>query len=288
MECGGRNPSTRRIIDDRLMSVELGDHSAAFYRPEYKEHQFQLDVVPVCTVGPVGRKFLMGGVNTAAAVEAAEQYCGRPLLTISSQFLSFAALGDRVSIGVDKLSEGRSVTQANIVNRVGDREILQASASLGDRDVSEDTQFFQAPDVAHPEDCDPAPADNLDTSDLGSITEKRVCVEDSDAGVGITWIKISDDAPVTAAKIALVADYLAGAIPRTRGASSLDNHLRVISRHETEWFLCQTRMAAFTRGFLHGETRLFSEDGRLLALASQSAALPNEGGEWAQSQAKFR
>ena len=86
MACGGRNPSTRRIIDDRLMSIELGDHTAAFYKPEYLGHQFQLDVVPVCTVGPVGRKFLMGGVNTAAAVEAAEQYCGRPLLTISSQF----------------------------------------------------------------------------------------------------------------------------------------------------------------------------------------------------------
>ena len=64
----------------------------------------------------------MGGVNTAAAVEAQRNIVGGRSLPLVRNFCLLRTLGDRVSIGVDKLSEGRSVTQANIVNRVGDRD----------------------------------------------------------------------------------------------------------------------------------------------------------------------
>ena len=83
-----------------------------------------------------------------------------------------------------------------------------------------------------------------------------------------------------------MADHLAGALPRTRGASSLDNQLRVHTLRQTEWLLCETRFSGFSSGFLHGGMRLFAEDGALLATASQSAALPKAGGDWAQAQAR--
>ena len=257
-----------------------------FYKPSQNGDAFELSVSKSATVGPSSRKFLMGGVNTAIALEAAEKVCERPVVYASSQFLSYALLGDTVDVDVSKFSEGRSVTQANVVNRVGGREILRANVALGSRDNTHDVQFFSMPEVPKPADCDEVVDSNLAEDDLGAHTEKRVCHEDNAAGVGLVWIRITDDFPVTIGKIALIADYLAGAIPRTRGASSLDNQVKVISRTPTDWFLCETRMAAFASGFLHGESRIFAEDGTLIALASQSAALPKEGGGWTQSQAR--
>ena len=48
-----------------------------FYKPSQNGDAFMLSVSKSATVGPSNRKFLMGGVNTAIALEAAEKVCER-------------------------------------------------------------------------------------------------------------------------------------------------------------------------------------------------------------------
>lgn len=245
--------------------------------------RFQLLTTPSTTVGPATSKFLMGGVNFGAALEAMEAVTGRPILYASAQFLSFAALNEVVDIDVVVHSEGRSVTQAATSSRVNDRDILRVSAALGERASGAPVQFALMPEVAPPLECAPLEQEHLQADDLGAHIEKRLAIENDKQGYAATWIRCTDGYPTTSGLIALIGDHLAGALPRTRGASSLDNHLRIFSRASTRWFLCETQFLGFSAGFLHGETRLFAETGELIALASQTAALPRKGGDWAQS-----
>jgi len=94
-------------------------------------NRFCLEVVGSATVGPPGRKFLMGGVNVGATVAALEQVRGRLLLYASTRFVSFASLGDSVDMEISLHQEGCSVTRAGAVSRVGERGIARVQAALG-------------------------------------------------------------------------------------------------------------------------------------------------------------
>ena len=54
------------------------------------------------------------------------------------------------------------------------------------------------------------------------------------------------------------------------GGNSLDNTLRVYRLAPTEWVLLDIRIHAVAHGFGHGVVHLWSQDGNLLATASQS------------------
>ena len=51
---------------------------------------------------------------------------------------------------------------------------------------------------------------------------------------------------------------------------SLDNTLRMVQLKPTEWILCDIRIHALVGGYAQGITFLWSQDGELLATASQS------------------
>jgi acyl-CoA thioesterase len=61
---------------------------------------------------------------------------------------------------------------------------------------------------------------------------------------------------------------------------SLDNTLRVVQLRNTEWVLCDIRMHALMGGYGQGTAFLWSQNGELLATASQSVAVrlwPEDG-----------
>jgi acyl-CoA thioesterase II len=71
------------------------------------------------------------------------------------------------------------------------------------------------------------------------------------------------------------------ALGRPTGANSLDNTIRMVRVHPTEWVLADVRVQGVADGFGHGVVHLWAEDGTLLATASQSAVVrdrpPGEG-----------
>jgi acyl-CoA thioesterase len=72
----------------------------------------------------------------------------------------------------------------------------------------------------------------------------------------------------------VIGDYvpfgIGQALGQRAGGNSLDNTLRVVQRHPSEWILADIRVHAVQGGFGHGLVHLWSEDGILLGTASQS------------------
>ncbi len=70
-----------------------------------------------------------------------------------------------------------------------------------------------------------------------------------------------------------VAERYRQRIGLNAGGSSLDNTIRLIRLTQTKWILAEISIQALDSGLGHGDVRMFAEDGRLLALASQSLIL---------------
>ena len=91
------------------------------------------------------------------------------------------------------------------------------------------------------------------------------------------WARVPGHLSPSAAALAIVGDYVSGAasqpIGRRAMGRSLDNTLRMVQLKPTEWVLCDIRIHALIGGYAQGIAFLWSEDGDLLATASQSIAV---------------
>ncbi len=91
------------------------------------------------------------------------------------------------------------------------------------------------------------------------------------------WARVPGHLSPSAATLAIFGDYVSGAVSQPIGrramGRSLDNTLRMVQLKPTEWILCDIRMHALVGGYGQGIAFLWSEDGDLLATASQSIAV---------------
>jgi acyl-CoA thioesterase len=88
------------------------------------------------------------------------------------------------------------------------------------------------------------------------------------------WARVPGHLTPSAATLAIFGDYVSGGASQPLGrrsmGRSLDNTLRVARLTQTEWVLCDIRIHALINGYAQGVAFLWSEDGVLLATASQS------------------
>ncbi len=108
--------------------------------------------------------------------------------------------------------------------------------------------------------------------------------EEIDAGLGIPgdadsalWARVPGHLEPSAATLAIIGDYVTGAVSQPLGrrvmSRSLDNTLRMVRVVPTEWVLCDIRIHALVGGYGQGVAHLWSQDGELLATASQSMSI---------------
>ncbi len=250
----------------------------------HNPHRWVLPVeLRVCTRGG----FLFGGAGLASAVAALESTCKRPVVWATAQYLSFARPPSIVDIDVTIPVAGHNTTQARAIGHVLDSEIFTVNAALGSREWPEQAEWSVPPTVPPPEDCGPIPDYYGETESLGSHLDLRVARgrygagrdgSVSKDGRSALWVRIPD-VEVCAASLAIIADWVPSGVGQALGrllyVSSLDNTLRVVELHPTEWILCDIRMQAVRNGYAHGEMLLWSSDGKLLATASQSMVVRN-------------
>lgn len=230
---------------------------------------------PICAWGN-DRHFLMGGVGFGACVDSLEHATGLPLIFASAQFLSFATAGERVDLVVELPAVGRTMTQGRVVASVGDRDVLRVTAALGARDAELDRSWGEMPDVPPPAECPVRTADNPGVVSIHSAIEDRTVPSPhvGTTGVSGTWMRVPGHRDMTTSLLAFFADFLPRASAAATGEdfsrNSLDNVLRVHRVVPTEWVLIETSISMVARGTFHGSSRLFAEDGTLLATANQS------------------
>lgn len=248
----------------------------SFWQSEKDGDNFSYRVVQRACVGPnESYQFYMGGVAMATHVDALERYFGKPLLWVTTQFLSHGMLDNELTLEVTQIGGGENVVQAEAVMRRDDEVLHRSIAALGARGDEPDRAFVTMPDVKKPTDCAHKPEDaNASADNLIGQFDRRTAFEDSESGTEYMWIRPLEGMKTDAAYLTLVSDFFLGAHERTRRGTSLDNTFRLINAHQTDWILTVTQVSSFTRGAAHGHIHMFAEDGTLLATSSQTGMLP--------------
>ncbi|MEM7142082.1 MAG: acyl-CoA thioesterase [Actinomycetota bacterium] len=240
-------------------------------------------ILPITPKISVHSKFLFGGAALAAAIAALEGTTERPCVWATCQYLSFAPVGSVMDLDVHVSVNSRFTSQARVIGHVGQDEVIAVTAALGRRELDVATEWPTMPAVLPPDQCSPRDRtyeqeslgqymDQLiarapDADDQGGPTghgEGRVCV----------WAKppaAFEASPIT---LAILGDWVPMGISIASGGivgnNSLDNTLRVLDVHPTEWYLLEIEAAGIRHGFGHGQIRIWGDDGRLQAIASQS------------------
>lgn len=213
----------------------------------------------------------MGGVTTAAAIEAMEQETGKSLFWATSQFLAPAPTERDFEIRVEVLGRGRRATRMRATLLHGDETILVAAGALGEADPSAGVSFCAVPSVP-----DSAECPRLETPDDGGLMsqlERRRAHRD-EPGREAVWFRFLAGHGTSAGTLAILGDFLAGAHPDTRGSVGFDNTLRVVAPRETDWILADMSIAHIGAEVFHGSMRLFARSGELMAISSLTALRP--------------
>jgi len=229
---------------------------------------------------------LFGGTGLGAAARVLEVDAGRPLVWATGQFISHALPGELLTFEVEIPAEGRATTQARARGHVDGREVITVVATLGRRDVDRSGVWVTPPVAPPPGDCPPFPSRSATRSVSANLERRLVRGRTGDHepamddGRVAMWVRVPDHLVVDPAFLAVLGDYVpwggrdavGGGLG---GGHSLDNTLRVVDPVETDWILVDVRISSLVHGYAHGTVHLWSEDGHLLATASQTCQYRN-------------
>ena len=231
---------------------------------------------------------MYGGTAIAASMLAMEAATQRDVLWVTTQFVAPAPNDNRIDITCETLAQGKRIAQVRVTGTL-DGEVM--FASLGSTGVPRDGgltgQFESMPRVSSPEEASimiPGPPGDVESPD--EPTFRRTCeyrtaeIRESIRDEGNTtamWSRFKDGRPMTAAGIAFCADMVPLAVARSAGklgaGMSLDNSLRFGEIISTEWVLLELQGNMATGGYGNGTVRCWSQDGKLLAIGSQTATM---------------
>ena len=249
---------------------------------EGDELHWRMEVTPQLTTPG---NFLFGGCGLGAALVALEAASGRPTVWATGQYLSYALTGSDLKWEVTLAAVGGHVTQGRAVGRVDGREILTVNAALGKDDLDVGGVWEKPPVVPPPDECPPRFLPEFFRNTIMDSVEVKTArgrsFEEMDGTPGspdsALWARVPGHLTPSAATLAIFGDYVSGAVSQPLGrramGRSLDNTLRMVQLKPTEWVLCDIRIHALVGGYGQGTAFLWSQDGELLATASQSIAV---------------
>jgi len=240
-------------------------------------------ILPITPKISVGSRFLFGGAALGAAIAALEGTTDRPVVWATAQYLSFAPVGSVMDLDVHVSVSSRFTSQARVIGHVGDDEVIAVTAALGRRELDVEREFPTMPPVLAPGDCHPR-GRHYEQESLGQYMDQLLAKAPPDADRGgptghgegsvCMWAKPPVAFEPSATTLAVLGDWVPMGIGMTSGerlsSNSLDNTLRVLDVHPTEWYLLEIEVAGIRHGFGHGQIRIWGDDGRLQAIASQS------------------
>ena len=253
-----------------------GISNAPFWRvvPEDREGHFILPVLPAAKVGHDRAQHIMGGVGLAATIDAMEIHSGLPVQYAHVQFLSPTNHAEELQLTCEQCGGGQAIAQYSGHASINGRPTHRASAALGRRDPSEQKLFIDMPKVPPPEESPVEVHGPPGTGSLADQFEMRVPHADPDKAIKVIWSRSTAGFPVDAGWLAIVSDFFLGAHPIALQGSSLDAMLRFVQGAEPGWVLSYVELSSFEGGVVHGSARHFAQDGRLLAISSQTGVLP--------------
>ena len=241
---------------------------------------------------------LYGGTAIAVSIATAEELTRRPVLWMTTQFVATAAQDTEIAVLAEVLAPGKRTNQVRITGAevAGSAVFASLGATGNHREGGMTGEFERMPAVAPPADADVAAnpfavmarAAGLDRPDaspsqngFASVIEMRAAevTDHPDPGPGrvCMWLRRKDEEAITPALAAFMADMVPMSVALACGAmaggTSLDNSIRIGTFVETEWILLDLRPHLAAGDYGHGSAHIWSEDGHLMATASQTASM---------------
>ena len=246
-------------------------------------HRWELPIVERTTGGGGS---LFGGVGLAAGVVALEQATSKPIVWATGQYLGITQQPSSLDLELSLPAVGRNVTQGRVVGYLKDseprREIITVLGACGDRPPVASGLWLTPPDVPAPLEC-PMLDQHHEQASLHNHVEIRLAKgmfgfsgmgTPSGNGGNALWMRMPGVVHDRGA-LAIIADYQPSALGNALGkqafCTSLDNTIRYANQIEpSEWILCDNHMDFVGDGFGYGSVNMWSEEGTLLATASQT------------------
>lgn len=229
---------------------------------------------------------LFGGAAFAALVAAAEHSSRRKTLWAHAHFARPASAPESLHLEVDVRSTGRRQSLLAVTARQGDGIAASALVSTVDRvRAGRSVAWVSPPSVSPPDDCpersyaDPDPTSINGTLDVRVARSGRGDEGDdgSPSGHCVLWARLREAAAPGAAHLALLADHVPFAARQVLGSDpsvvSLESAFRSFDSagaQTIEWVLLDIALTAVTGAHGHGRVTLWTENGILLAEASQN------------------
>jgi acyl-CoA thioesterase len=268
-----------------LLPRRIDDHASRIAEREFlgldMDEGARRGVVVAGELLHTNRGTLYGGGMLAVAIAAMETTTRRRSVWATAQFIGQAPTGARLTIEVDELARGGRASQVLVRGVHNGETVVAALGATGeDRPDGFAAEYATMPAVPDPTDCTPLFPRRADAP-----PGYQSFVDVLAAGVQhharppalLAWARTHDRCTSLPAMLAVVADQLPFTVAHLAGApgagSSLDNTLRVGPRAVCEWVLLELRPDLGARGYGHGSAWIWSPDGRLLAVGSQTSGM---------------
>lgn len=230
---------------------------------------------------------LFGGAGLAAGIQAIELTTGRPAVWATGQYIARTEPGEVLDLEVTIPSQGYTVSQGRMVGHVSDREVITVLAAVGSRPEISRAMWATPADVPGPDEC--APHERTFGDDEEESMHHHVDIRVARGMFGFTdnggtpsgderttiWSRMPGIQNDPGA-LAIMADYgpsaLGNALGKQTNCTSIDNTIRFADSagSDGDWVQLDNQIEFVGNGFAHGTTLMWSRDGRLLAVASQS------------------
>ncbi len=234
-----------------------------------------------------GRGALYGGCGLAAVIEVAEAATGRPATWAACQFVRGAEMPEVLDVRYENLATGRRVSQGRVTATVDGEIMLSALVALGTREFPIEGQWGSPPPANLPRAL-ACPPRRMPEGRRGGVRERideRVASGDADGAIRAIdgrsqlWATLPGGVPASAAALAVLGDAVSAGVDGLYTddvrARSIDNSIRIVAPRACDWVLLDIQVDGAALGLAHGTVRMFTPDGHLLAVASQSGLVGN-------------
>lgn len=225
-----------------------------------------------------GKGQLFGGCLVGAATGLVEDLTERPAAWVTTQFASSATTGDTIALRAEIVAGGRSITQAIVHGTIDGRHHSTTLVATGTKSFPDGSPPPTMPEVLGPDDSLPLEFDH----GRGGLNQ-RVDVRSADGPseaprtTSNLWFRFRGTTGGDPYSIPIAADFFPPALSASLGrrvfGASLDNTVRFVDRSDGEWLFIDMTVDSVQSGIAHGTNRVWSEDGRLLAIATQTCAV---------------
>ncbi len=229
-----------------------------------------------------GRGALYGGCGLAAMIEVAEAAAERPVTWAACQFVGGAEVPHTLDLRYENFTTGRRVTQGRVTATINGEVVLAALVAMGTREFPMEGQWGPLPptDLPGPERCVARKMPDHRRGGLRLRIDERGVNSDADGalravdGRSYLWATMPEGVPASASALAILGDTVSAGVdaifPEDIRARSIDNSLRVVAPRACDWVLADIQVDGAAVGLAHGTVRLWTPEGHLLGVASQS------------------